>query len=83
MCVCVRGLFVCVRMLEVAAGQLKKSVYFCQVLGGKGCGKSAFVHGLVGKGTEKIPEELQEEDALSIRSLTLPAVSSPVYLLVR
>ena len=69
-------------MTEVALGQLKKSVYTCQVMGSRGCGKSSFVRGLIGKGLAPVPEELQVEEAMSIKSLTLPATPGPVYLLV-
>ena len=62
--------------------QHKKTVYRCQVLGGKGCGKSSFVRGLVGKALEEVPEEVQVEESMSIRSLTLPSSAAPVYLLV-
>jgi len=73
---------VCLCVTEVGLGQLKKSVYKCQVMGGRGCGKSSFVRGLVGKGLAPVPEELQVEEAMSVKSLTLPDVPGPVYLLV-
>ena len=75
---------VCICVLaEVGLSQHTKLVYRCQVLGGKGCGKSSFIRGLVGKEMALVPEELQEEEAMSIKALTLPSSTSPVYLLVR
>ena len=72
---------VCV-ITEVPVSQHSKIVYHCQVLGGKGCGKSSFVRGLVGKEMALVPEELQYEEAMSIKALTLPSSTSPIYLLV-
>ena len=45
-CVCV---CVCVYILEVAPHDRQRKVYWCRVMGGRGCGKSGFVRGLVGK----------------------------------
>ncbi len=69
--------------LEVRSTERNKLVYRCQLLGGKGCGKSAFVRGLVGKEKMQVSAEMEEGEAVSIKAITLPNSASPVYLVVR
>lgn len=66
---------------EIKSNQRTKLVYRCQVLGGKGCGKSSFVRGLLGKGQMAIPADVEVE-AVSIKAITLPNSASYVYLVV-
>ena len=66
---------------EVRSTERNKLVYRCQVLGSKGCGKSCFVRGLLGKGLQ-VPADLDEGEAVTIRAITVPNSTSPVYLVV-
>ena len=66
--------------IEVKSHQRNKLVYRCQVLGGKGCGKSSFVRGLVRK--EQAPAEEELGDAVTVKAITLPESTSPIYLVV-
>lgn len=60
-----------------------KLVYRCQVLGGKGCGKSSFVRGLVGKEQASAFTDMDEiGDAVTVKAITLPDSTSPIYLVV-
>lgn len=64
------------------SSERNKLVYRCQLLGGKGCGKSAFVRGLVGKEKLIVSDELEEAEAVAIKPITLPNSTTPVYLVV-
>lgn len=69
--------------IEVKSHQRDKLVYRCQILGGKGCGKSSFVRGLVGK--QQAPALLDQEElgeAVTVKAITLPDSTSPIYLVV-
>lgn len=68
--------------LEVRSAERNKLVYRCQLLGGKRCGKSAFVRGLVGKEKMLVSAEMEEAEAVAIKAITLPNSASPVYLVV-
>lgn len=64
------------------SNQRNKLVYRCQVLGGKGCGKSSFVRGLVMKEQVPVFVDMEEGEAVTIKAITLPDSASPIYLVV-
>ena len=65
--------------LDVEAMDPDRSVYHCRVLGGRGCGKTSFVRGLIGQ-SEVAAED--GEEAMTIKGLTLPDTQRQVYLVV-
>lgn len=67
---------------EVKSTERNKLVYRCQVFGGKGCGKSSFVRGLLGKESSQVSTDLEEGGSVSIRAVTLPNSTASVYLVV-
>lgn len=76
------GPALCCMSAEVKSTERNKLVYRCQVFGGKGCGKSSFVRGLLGKKSSQVSTDLEEGEAVAIRAVTLPNSTASVYLVV-
>ncbi len=64
--------------LDVEPTDPERNVYHCRVLGGKGCGKTSFVRGLIGQ--SKVAGD--GEEAMTIKGLTLPNTQQLIYLVV-
>lgn len=64
--------------VDVEPTDPERSVYHCRVLGGKRCGKTSFVRGLIGQ-SEVVGDG---EEAMTIKGLNLPNTQQLIYLVV-
>ena len=65
--------------VDVEPSDPERCVYNCRVMGGRECGKTSFVRALIGQ--QDVGGD--DDEAMTIKGLTLPDTQSIKYLVVR